>query len=96
MKSFELLKQVIGAPGDVVNKARLFDEDVKTEGEISAAKIIKVLVSFTWKVETALGEICKIVSGTTAGESSRPPRPLPTDPPHKEKPLSEVRTPLPQ
>ena len=96
VKSFELLKHAIGAPRDVVNKARLFDEDVKTEGEISAAKIIKVLVSFTRKVETALGEICKIVFGTATGESSRPPRPRPTDTPHKEKPLSEVRTPPPQ
>ena len=55
VKSFELLKQAIGAPGDVVNKARLFDEDVRTEGEISVAKIIKVLVSFTRKVENGVG-----------------------------------------
>ena len=70
VKNFELLKEAIGTPGDVVNKARFFDEDAKTEGEISAAKIIKVLVPFTRKVETALGEIRKIVSRTAAGESS--------------------------
>ena len=96
VKYFELLKQAIGAPGDVVNKARLFDEDVKSEGELSAAKIIKVLVSFIREVETALVEIRKVVSGTAVRESSRPPRPPPTDTPHKEKPLSKVKIPLPQ
>ena len=96
MQSFELLKQAIGAPRDIINKAWLFDKDVKTEGEISTAKIIKVLVSFTRKVETALVEICKIVSGTLAGESSHPPRPPLAETPLKEKPLSEVKTPLPQ
>ena len=96
MKNFDILKKAIGEPGDVVNKARLFDEDVKLDGEVSTAKVIKVLVTFTRKVETALAEIRKVFSGPTAGESSRPPRPEPTETPCKEKPLSEVKTPLPQ
>ena len=96
LKSFEILKKAIGEPGDVVNKARLFDEDVKLDGEVSAAKVIKVLVTFTRKMETALVEIRKAIARIEVGESSRPPRPPPTETPYKEKPLSEVKTPLPQ
>ena len=96
VKSLERIKEVVGTPRDVFNKARLFDEDIKIEGEVSAAKIIKVLVSFTRKVETALVDIWKIVSRTLAGKSSRPPMPPPTEMPRKEKPLSKVKTLLPQ
>ena len=96
VKRFERIKEAIGAPGDVLNKACLFDEDIQTKGEVSAAKIIKVLVSFTRKMETALVDIRKFVSRASVGESSRPLRPPPTETPHKEKPLSEVKTPLPQ
>ena len=70
VKSLERIKEAVGAPGDVFNKACLFDEDIKTEGEVFAAKIIKVLVSFTQKMEMALVDIRKIVSGTSAGKSS--------------------------
>ena len=72
----------------------LFDEDIKLDGEVSTAKAIKVLVSLTRKMETVLVEIRKLISRATAEESSRPPRPPPTDTPHKEKPLSKVKTPL--
>ena len=96
VKSLERIKEAIGVPGDVFNKARLFEKDIKTEGEVSAAKIIKVLVTFTHKMETALVDIQKIVSGASTGEPSRPPMPPPTETPKKEKPLSEVKTPLPQ
>ena len=73
LRSFDILKKAIREPGDVVNKARLFDKDVKLDGEVSAAKVIKVLVTFTRKVETALAEIRKVFSKPAAGESSRPP-----------------------
>ena len=63
VRCLERIKEAVGAPGDVFNKARLFDEDIKTEGEVSVAKIVKVLVIFTRKMETALVDICKIVSG---------------------------------
>ena len=96
VKSLERIKEAVGALGDVFNKARLFDEDIKTKGEVCAAKIIKVLVSFTRKMETALVDIRKIVSRASSGESSRPSRPPPTETPQKKKPLSEVKTPLPQ
>lgn len=92
----DILKKAIGAFGDVINKARLFDEDIKTEGEVLVAKIIKVLVTFTRKVETALVDIRRLIFGSSAGESNRPPMPPSTDLPKKEKPLSEVKTPQPQ
>ena len=96
VKSLERIKEAIGTPGDVFNKACLFDEDIKTKGEVSVAKIIKVLVTFTWKIETALVDIQKIVFGASVGESSQPQTPPPTEMLRKEKPLSEVKTPLPQ
>ena len=73
LRSFDILKKAIGEPGNVVNKARLFDEDVRLDGEVSTAKVIKVLVTFTQKVETALVEIRKVFSEHAVGETSRPP-----------------------
>ena len=66
----ERIKEVVGTPGDILNKARLFDVDVKTGGEVSTAKIIKVLVNFICRMETALVDIWKIVSGSSVGESN--------------------------
>ena len=70
----EKIWEVIGTPGDVLNKARLFDDDVKTGGEISVAKIVKILVSFSMKMDTMLGEMRKLLFGfPTAGSSQAPP-----------------------
>ena len=95
-RCLERIKEVVGTLGDVLNKARFFDKDIKTEGEVSTAKIVKFLVTFTQKMETALVDIRKIVSISLAGEPSRPPMPPPTETPRKEKPLEEIKTPLPQ
>ena len=46
-RCLERIKEVVGIPGDVFNKARLFDEDIKTKREVFVAKIVKVLVTFT-------------------------------------------------
>ena len=56
-ESMERIREVVGTPRDVLNKARLFDNDIKTEGEIAAAKIIPILVVFTQKMEAALVDI---------------------------------------
>ena len=92
----ERIREVVGTPGDVFNKAHLFDEDIKTEGEVSIAKIIKVLATFTRKMEIAVVDIQKIVSGSSVGESSQPPMPPLNETPRKKKPLEEIKTPLPQ
>ena len=57
VKGLEKIREVVETPGDVLNKARLFDDDVKTGGEVSTAKIVKVLVSFSMKMDATLAEI---------------------------------------
>ena len=58
-------------------------------------KIIAILVGFQHKMEVVLGEIRKLVPGLLV-ELSQPPLPPPKEMPQKEKPLEEVKTPLPQ
>ena len=77
MESLEQIWEVVGSPGDVLNKVRFFDNDIKTEGQLSAAKIIPILVIFTRKIEIALVDIWKLVSGSQAGPS-KPALPLAT------------------
>ena len=62
----------MGNPGNVVNKAHLFDNDIKTKGKLSAAKINLILVNFVYKMETTLVEIQKLVPRSQLG----PSRPL--------------------
>ena len=64
-------------------------------GQVSAAKIIPILVSFTMKMEEAMVEIRKLLFGSPTGSSQAPPPP-PKEMPKKEKSLGEVKTPLPQ
>lgn len=45
--------------GDVLNKARLYDEE---KGAVSAAKIIQILVDFSGRVENSLKDIQTFVS----------------------------------
>ena len=70
MKSLEKIWEVIGTPRDVLNKARLFDDDVKTGREVLVAKIVKVLVNFSMKMDTTLGEMRKLLSRSLAVGSS--------------------------
>ena len=56
-ESLERIREVAGTLGDVLNKARLFDNDIKMEGKIAATKIIPILVVFTRKMEVALVDI---------------------------------------
>ena len=82
MKGLEKIREVIGTPRDVLNKARLFDEDVKTGGEVSAAKIVNVLVSFSMKMDATLEEMSKFVV-----RSSQAPPPNPQEQPKVESSL---------
>ena len=76
-----------------MNKAHLFDNNIKTKGQLSAAKIIPILVNFAHKMETTFVEIQKLVPRSQPGPS-RLPLPSPTAMLHKEKPLVELKTPL--
>ena len=44
-------------PGDVVTKARIFDQCMKKPEAVSAAKILQMLVDFSARVENLLKEI---------------------------------------
>ena len=46
-----------GFPGDVVTKARIFDECMKKPEAVSAVKILRMLVDFSGRVENLLKEI---------------------------------------
>ena len=94
-ESLERIQEVVGASRDVLNKAQLFNNNIKTEGQVSVAKIIPILVNFTMKMEAALVDIWKLVSRSPAGSSLAPPPP-PKETPRKEKPLEEVKTLLQQ
>ena len=94
MEALKEIWEIVGHPGDILNKAKLFDEYINKEEKITMPKVIAILHGFYKKMEAALGEIWKLVFGSV-GESSRPPLPTQKETPIKEKPLDEVKTPLP-
>ena len=83
--------EFIGNLGDVVNKAYLFDNEVKTEGQLSAPKIITILVNFGCKMEATLIERRKLVSGSQS-KPSRVPLPSLKATPQKSRPIVELKT----
>ena len=70
MESLERICEVVGTLEDVQNKARLFDSDIMTKGQVLAAKIISILVNFTMKMEAALRDIRKLISRSSTGKLS--------------------------
>ena len=75
----------------MVNKARLFDNEVKTEGQLSAPKIVNVLVEFKRKMEATLVKMQKL-----PGSQPKPiwlPIPFPKDTPQKNRATVELKTP---
>ena len=71
-EGLERIWEIVGNLGDILNKAHLFDNDIKTKGQLSTAKIIPILVGFTLKMEAALVDIWKLVSGSPTGPSQPP------------------------
>ena len=59
-EGIERIQKFIGHTSDVVTKAHLFDNEVKTEDQVSAQKIITVLVKYGHKMEATLGEMRKL------------------------------------
>ena len=94
-KALKEIWEIIGHPGDTLNKVKLFNIYINKEVVITMPKVIAILYGFHKKMEAILGEIRKLVPGSV-GESSQPPVPPQKETPHKEKPLEEVKTPLPQ
>jgi hypothetical protein len=65
-ESLERIRTFIRNLGDVVNKVRLFDSEICTEGHPSAPKTIAVLVEFGLKMEATLSNIRGLLGGTTS------------------------------
>ena len=70
-----------GFPGDVVTKARIFDECMKKPEAVSAAKILRMLVDFSARIENLLKEIRTAFQlgdrSQEAGPSEQRPKPAP-------------------
>ena len=56
-EGLDRIRDFIGNLGDVVNKAQLFDNYMKTEEQLFAPKIDIVLVEFGRKMDTTLIEM---------------------------------------
>ena len=70
-----------GFPGDVVTKARIFDQCMTKPEAVSAAKILRMLVDFSARIENLLKEIRSAFQlgdrGHEAGPSEQRPEPVP-------------------
>ena len=93
-ESLDRISKVIGNLDDLVNKAHMFDNYIKTEMPLLLPKVITISVSFGRKMEAILVEMRKLVSRLPA-ESSRSPLPSLAATSQKEKPVVELKTPLP-
>ena len=60
-EGLEKIREFIGHTSDVITKAHLFDNEVKTEEHLSAQKIITVLVKYRHKMEATLEEMQKLL-----------------------------------
>ena len=84
-------------PGDVVTKAWIFDQCMKKPEAVSAAKILRMLVDFSMRVENLLKEIRSAFQlgdrGHGAGPSEQSPEPVP-EPSRSEPPSPPTATPV--
>ena len=72
-EGLEKIREFIGHTGDVVTKAHLFDNEVKTKDHLSAQKIITVLMKYGHKIEATLEEMQKLLLGPSIAGMSQPP-----------------------
>ena len=83
-------------PGDVVTKAQIFDQCMKKPEAVSAAKILRMLVDFSARVESLLKEVRSAFQlgdqGHEAGPSEQRPDPVP-GPSRPEPPSPPIATP---
>ena len=86
----------LGFPGDVVTKARIFDQCMKKPKAMSAAKILRIMVDFSARVQNLLKEIRSAFQlgdrGHEAGPSEQCPDPVP-GPSRPEPPSPPTATP---
>ena len=56
------IRYLVGQPGDVVNKARLFDDDFRRHnGEAHAKKIVKIMCRYDTAMTKTLGPMRKLL-----------------------------------
>ena len=91
-ESLDRIWDFIGNLDKVVNKARFFGNEVKTEGQLSALKIVNALVEFWRKMEATLIEMQKLLPGLQS-EPIRLPIPSPRGIPQKNRATVELKTP---
>ena len=69
-----------GFPGNIVTKARIFDECMKKSEAVSAVKVLRMLVDFSGRMENLLKEIRSAFQlgdrGHEAGPSEQRPEPV--------------------
>ena len=66
-KSKEIAQKVckfLGSPGDVLNKARLFDHGLKQPATDSGVKIMRFMIDYSQKMEKTLKELRKLLQPT--------------------------------
>ena len=85
------IREFIGNPGNVVNKAYLFDNDIKNGGQLLLPKIITILVDFGYRMEGTLVEMRKFVAGQQP-ELIRAPLPSLKAKSQKDRPLVKLKT----
>ena len=64
------IREALALPGDMLNRAQLFDEDLKKEGYLSGQKILTILVKYGHKMEATLEEMRKLLPGPMEVEPS--------------------------
>ena len=62
----------IGFAGDVVTKARLYDQCMKKSEVVSAPKILRIFVDFSGRVENLLKELCVLLQYDRRGQEAGP------------------------
>ena len=70
-RSKEIAQQVskfLGSPGDVLNKARLFDHGLKQPATDSGVKIMRCMIDYSQKMEKTLKELRTLIQ-PTGGQS---------------------------
>ena len=63
-KSKEVAQEIhtfMGFPGDVVNKARLYDQVLKQPKTSSGAKMMRCMLDYSTKMEKLLMELCTLL-----------------------------------
>ena len=72
-KEIKQIQEFISHTGDIVTKAHLFNNEVKTEDHLSAQKIITVLMKYRHKMEATLVEMRKLLPGPSIPRTSQLP-----------------------